>query len=298
MLEDKYIGGFNLNFIPVFLSVYKHKSISKAATELCKKPSNVSHIINKLREHFNDPLFIKSGQGLSPTTYCTQLYQSISLNFDNMCSFLFQEYKEKDVIIYSPESVLIHFLQNNAHKLTKKIQALPQSISDQDGIEKLFALRQVDLAITLNPVDYLSVTSEKMTSIRLIILCRKNHPLNSKENVCLLELMKNESWVRISHEYPYSQFYRDKAIIDAAKSRKIEFESTSVPYNARYIANSDAIGFVSEIFFNSLTYEEKSKFDIIHTTQETFIELYLNYSSNERNINVKSITKKLHELFK
>ncbi|EAN4330772.1 LysR family transcriptional regulator [Salmonella enterica] len=64
---------------------YKHSSIVKAAAELHTTASNVSQIINKLRYHFHDPLFIRIGKGTSPTNYCRQLHDELFLYFDKLC---------------------------------------------------------------------------------------------------------------------------------------------------------------------------------------------------------------------
>ena len=59
---------FDLNLLVIFECIYQHLSISKAAESLYITPSAVSQSLQRLRAQFNDPLFIRSGKGIAPTT--------------------------------------------------------------------------------------------------------------------------------------------------------------------------------------------------------------------------------------
>ncbi|TMM74694.1 LysR family transcriptional regulator, partial [Salmonella enterica subsp. enterica serovar Heidelberg] len=58
---------FDLNLLVIFECIYQHLSISKAAETLYITPSAVSQSLQRLRTQFNDPLFIRSGKGITPT---------------------------------------------------------------------------------------------------------------------------------------------------------------------------------------------------------------------------------------
>ena len=53
--------------------IYQHLSISKAAETLYITPSAVSQSLQRLRNQLNDPLFIRSGKGITPTTVGAKL---------------------------------------------------------------------------------------------------------------------------------------------------------------------------------------------------------------------------------
>ncbi len=51
----------------VFLTILEESSVSKAADRLGVTQSAISHTLAKLRQVLGDPLFVRSGQGLTPT---------------------------------------------------------------------------------------------------------------------------------------------------------------------------------------------------------------------------------------
>lgn len=69
--EDRQIfrilRNIDLNLLTIFEAVYVHKGIVNAAKVLNITPSAISQSINKLRALFPDPLFIRKGQGVTPT---------------------------------------------------------------------------------------------------------------------------------------------------------------------------------------------------------------------------------------
>lgn len=67
----RILRNIDLNLLTIFEAVYVHKGIVNAAKILNITPSAISQSINKLRALFPDPLFIRKGQGVTPTAYAT-----------------------------------------------------------------------------------------------------------------------------------------------------------------------------------------------------------------------------------
>ena len=63
----RILRNIDLNLLTIFEAVYVHKGIVNAAKILNITPSAISQSINKLRALFPDPLFIRKGQGVTPT---------------------------------------------------------------------------------------------------------------------------------------------------------------------------------------------------------------------------------------
>lgn len=57
----------DLNLVYVAESLFRHHNVSRAAKELGVTQSAVSHALNRLREHFDDPLFVRVAKGVAPT---------------------------------------------------------------------------------------------------------------------------------------------------------------------------------------------------------------------------------------
>jgi predicted DNA-binding protein YlxM (UPF0122 family) len=65
---------FDLNLLVIFECIYQHLSISRAAETLFITPSAVSQSLQRLRTQLNDPLFIRSGKGITPTQTSVNLH--------------------------------------------------------------------------------------------------------------------------------------------------------------------------------------------------------------------------------
>lgn len=67
----------DLNLYRVFAVVYRERSLTRAAEILCLSQSAVSHAIGRLRQSLDDPLFVREGQGVMPTSVADKLWPDI-----------------------------------------------------------------------------------------------------------------------------------------------------------------------------------------------------------------------------
>lgn len=70
-MED--LSKLDLNLLLVFASVMKTRSATRAGDELDITQSAVSNALRRLRTHFDDPLFVKTPQGMAPTPLAERL---------------------------------------------------------------------------------------------------------------------------------------------------------------------------------------------------------------------------------
>lgn len=63
----------DLNLLPVFDAVFRHRSVRLAAIELSLSTSALSHALSRLRDFFKDPLFYREGHKMCPSVYACQL---------------------------------------------------------------------------------------------------------------------------------------------------------------------------------------------------------------------------------
>lgn len=68
----------DLNLLRTFVAVYRAKSLTAAAETLRISQPAVSHALRRLRAHFGDPLFIRTGTGVRPTRLAADLYAEVS----------------------------------------------------------------------------------------------------------------------------------------------------------------------------------------------------------------------------
>jgi len=67
------LGALDLNLLVVFAAVLKTRSTTLAADELDISQSAVSNALRRLRNHFDDALFVKTADGMAPTPLAEKL---------------------------------------------------------------------------------------------------------------------------------------------------------------------------------------------------------------------------------
>jgi DNA-binding transcriptional LysR family regulator len=67
----------DLDWLGVFVEVYKTQSVSRAAEQLGIAQASASIALNKLRRHFNDPLFTRTSRGMEPTPKAQSIHPQL-----------------------------------------------------------------------------------------------------------------------------------------------------------------------------------------------------------------------------
>jgi DNA-binding transcriptional LysR family regulator len=67
----------DLDWLPVFIEVYKTRSVSRAAQRLGIAQATASIALNKLRLHFDDRLFSRTSRGMEPTPRAERIYPEL-----------------------------------------------------------------------------------------------------------------------------------------------------------------------------------------------------------------------------
>ncbi|GAB6403136.1 LysR family transcriptional regulator [Pseudomonas sp. MHK4] len=73
MKSEREILGFDLNLLITFLIVYQEQSVSRAAVRLHVTQPAVSNTLKKLRDIFDDELFLRQGKKLVATQRATEI---------------------------------------------------------------------------------------------------------------------------------------------------------------------------------------------------------------------------------
>jgi DNA-binding transcriptional LysR family regulator len=67
----------DLDWLGVFVEVYKTQSVSRAAQSLGIEQASASIVLTKLRRHFDDPLFCRTSAGMVPTPRAQSIYPDV-----------------------------------------------------------------------------------------------------------------------------------------------------------------------------------------------------------------------------
>lgn len=80
----------DLNLLIVLLVLYRERSVTKAADSLHLGQPAISGALKRLREFFNDPLFVRQSNGMIPTPRADTLVQNLTPLVESLHSHLFE----------------------------------------------------------------------------------------------------------------------------------------------------------------------------------------------------------------
>ena len=67
----------DLNLLVVAAALYKERNVSRAAQDLGLSQSAVSHALARLRDHFDDPMFVRTSKGIAPTEFARGIQDEV-----------------------------------------------------------------------------------------------------------------------------------------------------------------------------------------------------------------------------
>ena len=74
----------DLDWLHVFVEVYKTQNVSRAAERLGIAQASASVALNKLRHHFGDRLFARTSRGMEPTPYAHQIHADVLATIERL----------------------------------------------------------------------------------------------------------------------------------------------------------------------------------------------------------------------
>ncbi|WP_342321604.1 YbeF family transcriptional regulator [Kosakonia sp. BYX6] len=236
------LRNIDLNLLTIFEAVYVHKGIVNAAKVLNLTPSAISQSIQKLRLIFPDPLFIRKGQGVTPTAYASHLHEYISQGLESILGALdlTGSYDKQRTITVGTTpsigalvipSIFQAIKEHSPHLMMRNIP-----ISDAESQLSQF---QTDLIIDTHITSSRTINHHVLYTDRLMLVCRKGHP-------CLHEAINAEILQKYEHTLLMLEGQNLSAlrqrVQDIFPERQVSFSSYNMFTIAALIGNSDLLG--------------------------------------------------------
>ncbi|NUG51097.1 LysR family transcriptional regulator, partial [Acinetobacter lactucae] len=179
------LARIDLNLFRVFATIYKEKNLTRASEQLFLSQPAVSHALARLREHFNDPLFIRDGHGVMPSILAKRIWpnieQSLSLMNEAIKSTLdFQP--ERDLkkltiaMIDEFEPILLPLITQHFSKFNKDLIINSVRI-DRKNLRQELVLGRIDFSIDVNHLVEEGIAQQTCLKDKLVIMCHKEHPI-------------------------------------------------------------------------------------------------------------------------
>jgi DNA-binding transcriptional LysR family regulator len=243
---------FDLNLLVIFECIYQHLSISKAAETLYITPSAVSQSLQRLRTQFNDPLFIRSGKGITPTVTGINLHHHLEQNLNNLeqtINIMHSSSLKKKFVIYCPQLVtgfnikeLIHYLREDADVEIEHHDILMSA----ETADNILAYRKADLVATIVPVRNRSIICAPFKTIEGVLVCSSNHPRINASST-LKQVLEEQFTSLLSEELGMKE-YQSKTN-EFMANRNIGFSSDSLISITNVISSTDIIGIIPRVIF-------------------------------------------------
>lgn len=236
---------FDLNLLVIFECIYQHLSISKAAETLYITPSAVSQSLQRLRGQLNDPLFIRSGKGITPTTVGVNLHHHLEQNLNQLeqtINIMHSSGLKKNFVIYSPQFMSTKTMLEPMKLLISKYNysvELHDVFLAPDSAEDLLAYRKADLIFSFASSNSRSVACSLFYKLPFVLVCREGHP-RIGANPTREEIL-NESFTAYLSDENSVKDYQEKAE-SILTERNIVYRSDSFISLLSMISSSDLIG--------------------------------------------------------
>ncbi|HIH5005662.1 TPA: YbeF family transcriptional regulator [Klebsiella oxytoca] len=240
----------DLNLLTIFEAVYVHKGIVNAAKVLNITPSAISQSINKLRALFPDPLFIRKGQGVTPTAYATHLHKHISQGMEaflNALDLTGNTQRERVITIATSPAIGALIMPVITQKLRAVFpQILLHNIAINDAVSQLNQ-RQVDLLIDSYPHSGQTITHHVLYQDSVHIFCRAGHPA-----LALPATADNLSQYEFALLQPEGQRYTIilRRLQEHLGERRCGFSSYNLLTQAALVSESDMLGLITSGMFS------------------------------------------------
>ena len=182
-----------LRYMKIFVSVYEHNSITKAADVLHLAQPSVSLAIKEMEEYYGTRFFERIGRHISPTGAGNELYR-YALHIIELFDEMEQKIKDWDhcgtLRIGASITIGTHILPLMLKQYQEIYPMLKITviIKQSAAIEQLVLENKIDIALIENQPEYADIMAIPFMTDHLCAIVPVTHPLADKKWVTLEEV--------------------------------------------------------------------------------------------------------------
>ena len=251
----------DLDWLNVFVEVYKTQSVSRAAERLGMAQANASIALNKLRRHFDDRLFSRTSRGMEPTPYAQKVYPDVAASVQRLAELLgprasfdasSAQRKFRISMTDISEIVVLPTLINHLHAVAPGVRIEAEKIST-DSPRRLES-GDVDLAVGFMPDLEAGFYQQTLFKQDFVCLASKRHPrVQSRPNKRAF-LAEGHIVVTTSGT---GHSIVDKVLARRGSARSIVLELPSFLGVARIVAQTELLVIVPRRLGETLALQER-----------------------------------------
>ncbi|TLU76196.1 LysR family transcriptional regulator [Mannheimia varigena] len=191
------IRTLDLNLLKAFVVLLDECNVSRAAQRLSIAQPAMSGILNRLRESFNDPLFVRVQHGMQPTERAIQLGKIAKQVLADIGSMLQPPTLEPEKLTLTLRIAAMDYVQQiialplilRLRRLAPNVQIALLPVQGQ-SIKALFEQNKIDLALVSHHHLSVEMPQKMLYHERYVCAMSQTHPMSrqplSLENFCKL----------------------------------------------------------------------------------------------------------------
>jgi DNA-binding transcriptional LysR family regulator len=177
------MDNIDLKLLKVFEAIHRCASLSKAADRLGLSQPAVSQALARLRERFDDPLFVRTPQGMEPTPHANELLRMVTVAIaaiEDTMAFrpVFNAASSRRLfrigVTDIGQIVLLPQLLPHLREQAPRVEVEALSISDQTG--SMLETGEIDLAVGFIAQIDARFYQQALFDERFVCLARAGHP--------------------------------------------------------------------------------------------------------------------------
>lgn len=253
----------DVKLLQIFAEIYGARSVSQAALNLGLSQPTVSSNLAKLRDHYQDPLFVRAPQGLEPTGFANELHQHAVLLLASFDAFSklrkgFDPGTEKRVFRIAmsdlSEIVLLPHLLNRLRTIAPGLRIRVFNIDDETA--GLLEAGEADLAVGFMPQLDAGFYQQKLFTQHYVGIAASLHPRLSREP-SLDEFLTEGHVVVTTSGTGHSVI--DRTLRQRSLKREIVLEVPSYLGLANIVARTDLVATVPRHFADILANDDVTR---------------------------------------
>ncbi|CAM2997601.1 LysR family transcriptional regulator [Vibrio rarus] len=290
MAKD-FFNNLDLNLLRIFLVIYQEKNLKKASVRLHVSAPALSKSLNRLRHHFDDPLFLKVPKGLSPTPFSDNLAEKITPTFDTLNNNIksLQEFTPSDLsgkltIAVSP--FLLHaigkdlFTEIHQQAPNIELHLVNWSKSSLDEISVGTSKLGINYDLPLSRKD---IVCQFIIKDQFRVYVRKEHPVQGDE-IEFTEAKNYPIATLIAADWNLKESFAEKIIreVDITLEPNIVFRS-ELPSAILDTISETNILFPSTGYIHIERYPNLRALSVVDTEQLLLKDIQVYYPTKDRN---------------
>jgi DNA-binding transcriptional LysR family regulator len=184
IMTAMHIDALHLNQLRLVDALARNSNLGEAAEEIGLTQSAASHALARLRQELDDPIFLRTSDGMRPTPYGLRLaasvrdaLQSLRAGLDRRAEFVPETSARTFNVIMSDVSQMLYLpellprLSTQAPGITLRVHALPSKAA-----HLILESGEVDLAVGAFSRLIAGCRQKRLYRERYVCVVRKDHP--------------------------------------------------------------------------------------------------------------------------